>query len=184
MSTRDNYNKTLRFSVETDEKLGKLAQKFGYSKFQFFNRMVDYFYRTRKDPADFNDTVLKNTLAKNHDTYTSFIKAQEKVLLIPMNGNIDKMIRNQEQIVKFFNEQVLHANKTLIKNQQVQMEKFNETDNVLKSIQQQLHAKKILKDKFLYILDTYIRNRENIGAFKSKDKEDLVAQARKQVLDL
>jgi len=69
MSTKDNYSKTLRFSAETDEKLGKLAQRFTLSKFQFFNKMVEYFHRTKKDPADINDEVLKNTLVKNHDTY-------------------------------------------------------------------------------------------------------------------
>jgi len=39
--------------------------------------MVNYFHRTKKDPSDINDEILKNTLVKNHDTYIRFIRAQE-----------------------------------------------------------------------------------------------------------
>src|SRR3954470_2434720 len=134
MSTKDNYNKTLRFSTETNEKLGKLAEKFGLSKFQFFNKMVEYFHRTRKDPSDINDELLKNTLVKNHDTYIRFIRAQEEKVLIPIKFEVDRMIQSQIKILDFFNNHVLKANKDLLNNQQTQTEKSFETDKLLKTI--------------------------------------------------
>lgn len=60
-------NKTIRFSLSTDTKLTKLSTKLGRDKLEVFNQMVDYFYRTGKDPKDFNDELLKKALAKNHD---------------------------------------------------------------------------------------------------------------------
>lgn len=184
MATTDNYTKSLRFSPETDTKLGKLAQKYGYSKFQFFNQMVEYFQKTKKDPADINDELLKRTLSRNHDAYTSFIKTQEKVLLIPMHQSVERMIRNQEQIVKYFNEQVLGANKELLKQQQSQSSKFKETDQLLKLLYEQIQTRKKLKEQCLILFDGYVKNRENLGAFKTREREELTEQTRKQILDL
>jgi C-terminal processing protease CtpA/Prc len=100
----EDNNKTIRFSKTTDQKLEKLSQKFGRNKLLLFNQMVDYFHKTSKDPSDISDELLKKMLAKSHDTYTSFIKAQEKILLIPMRQDVSRMISNQEQIVKYFND--------------------------------------------------------------------------------
>ena len=184
MATTDNYTKSLRFSVETDTKLGKLALKYGYSKFQFFNQMVEYFHRTKKDPADVNDELLKRTLGRNHDAYTSFIKTQEKVLLIPIHQSVERMIRNQEQIVKYFNEQVLGANKEMLKYQQNQIAKIKETDTVLNLVYESLQSRKKLKGQFFAIFENYVRQRENLGAFKTREKEELIDQIRKQIGDL
>jgi hypothetical protein len=184
MATKDNYTKSLRFSVETDTKLGKLALKYGYSKFQFFNQMVEYFHRTKKDPADINDELLKRTLSRNHDAYTSFIKTQEKVLLIPMHQSVERMIRNQEQIVKHFNEQVLSANKDLLKQQQSQSQKFKETENFMKLVYEQLQSRKKLKESCLHLFDSYVKSRESLGAFKAREREELMEQVRKQIADL
>lgn len=184
MTTRDNYTKSLRFSVETDIKLGNLAIKYGYSKFQFFNQMVEYFHKTRKDPADVTDELLKRTLSRNHDAYTSFIKTQEKILLIPIHQSVERMIRNQEQIVKYFNEQVLGANKELLKYQQNQTAKIKQTDDVLKLVYESLQTRKKLKAHFITIFEDYVKNREQMGAFKTREKEELINQIRKQIGDL
>lgn len=184
MATKDNYTKSLRFSIETDTKLGRLALKHGYSKFQFFNQMVEYFHCTKKDPADVNDELLKRTLSRNHDAYTSFIKTQEKVLLIPMHQSVERMIRNQQQIVKYFNEQVLSANKDLLKNQQVQNQKFSETESLMKLIYEQMQSRKKLKEQCLQLFDGFIKSRENLGAFRTKEREELTEHTRKQILDL
>ncbi|MDB4926562.1 BfmA/BtgA family mobilization protein [Mucilaginibacter sp.] len=182
MATKDNYNKTLRFSSETDEKLGKLAEKFGLSKFQFFNRMVEYFHRTKKDPADINDEFLKSTLVKNHDTYIRFIRTQEENILIPVKTEVDRMIQSQIKILDFFNNHVLKANKEMLHNQQMQMNKFSDTDRLLKMITDKLEAKEALKLKFLYILNNYSKARESLGFTSSaKDKEDLIHQAKQQI---
>jgi hypothetical protein len=184
MATKDNYTKSLRFSVETDTKLGKLALKYGYSKFQFFNQMVEYFHRTKKDPADINDELLKRTLSRNHDGYTSFIKTQEKVLLIPMHQSVERMIRNQEQIVKHFNEQVISANKELLRHQQDQKVKSKETESLMKMVYEQLQSRKKLKEQCLHLFDGYVKSRENLGAFKAREREELMEQVRKQIADL
>ena len=113
MATKDNYSKTLRFSTETDEKLGEIAARLGQSKFQSFNQMVDYFYRTKKDPTDINDELLKKALAKNHDTYIRFIRAQEEKILIPVKVELDRMVASQIKIIDSFNSQVLKANKEI-----------------------------------------------------------------------
>lgn len=184
MAIKDNYTKSLRFSVETDAKLGKLALKHGKSKFQFFNQMVDYFHSTKKDPADINDELLKRTLSRNHDAYTSFIKTQEKVLLIPMHQSVERMIRNQEQIVKQFNGQVLSANKELLKQQQDQSQHFKDTESLMKLIYEQLQSRKKLKEQFLQLFESYARNRESMGAFKTREREELTEQFKKQITDL
>lgn len=184
MATKDNYTKSLRFSVETDTKLGRLALKYGYSKFQFFNQMVEYFHHTKKDPADIHDELLKRTLSRNHDAYTSFIKTQEKVLLIPMHQSVERMIRNQEQIVKQFNGQVLSANKELLKQLQDQSQKFKDTESMIKLIYEQLQSRKRLKEQFLQLFDGYVKSRENLGAFKTREREELTEQIRKQIQEL
>ncbi len=185
MSTRDNYSKTLRFSPETDEKLGKLSEKFGLSKFQFFNKMVEYFHRTKKDPSDINDEVLKSTLVKNHDTYIRFIRAQEEKVLIPIKFEVDRMIQSQIKILDFFNNHVLKANKDLLNNQQTQIDKFSETEKLFKTITEKLETKESLKLKFLYILSNYSKARENFGFTASaKDKEELLINAKQQIAKL
>jgi len=46
-----------------DERLTLLARKLGRTKREVVMQMVDYFYKSKKDPADLNDEVLKKELA-------------------------------------------------------------------------------------------------------------------------
>lgn len=176
--------KSLRFPVATHEKLIKLCEKMGRNQVELFVSMVDYFYRTKKDPLDINDELLKTALAKNHDTYVRFIRTQENTLLIPVKENVDKMIANQREIVRYFNEQILNSNKTILKNQDEQLSQSEKTEELLQAIYGRLDNKEKLKTKFLYILNGYIRLREEIGTFKNREKEELAENARKQVADL
>jgi len=60
MNKQQDLNiKTIRFPVSADEKLQKLADKTGLTKLAFFIAMVDYFYKSKKDPRDLNDELLK-----------------------------------------------------------------------------------------------------------------------------
>lgn len=170
---QENVN-TVKYPASLDVKFSKVATALGLTKRELFVKMVDYFYRTKKDPADHNDEQLKTSLAKNHKAYTSFIKAQENLLLIPMKESMDKMIANQKDIVKYFNEQVLNANRNIIKS-------INNTESMLTSA---LENKEKLKAGFLLILNNYILNREELGAFKTREKEELADHARKQVINL
>ncbi|EHQ24684.1 BfmA/BtgA family mobilization protein [Mucilaginibacter paludis] len=171
MPTKDNYNKTLRFSAETDEKLGKVANSFGLSKFQFFNQMVEYFYRTKKDPTDINDEVLKKTLAKNHDTYIRFIRAQEEKILIPVKVELDRMVASQIKIIDSFNSQVLKANREILSGQQVQAQQGEKLMQILKEV---TDTKESLKQKFIYILNFYYKATLNVS---TREKETLLQEA-------
>ncbi|MEC4036564.1 BfmA/BtgA family mobilization protein [Myroides odoratimimus] len=74
---------SIRFSKTINEKLEKLALGFKRSKKELFIQMVDYFYRSKKDPSDFGDEVLKRELSSGISRIISFIKQQEKDFLLP-----------------------------------------------------------------------------------------------------
>ncbi|WGQ10763.1 BfmA/BtgA family mobilization protein [Pedobacter gandavensis] len=173
--------KSIRFPLSVHNKLQKLSEKLGRNQNLLFVQMVEYFYRCGKDPLDIGEEQLRKALSRNHDAYTSFIKSQEKVLLIPMRVEMERMIKNQEQIISFFNDQVLKANKSLLENQQVQIKAISESEKMIKVLYQDREIKRILQQKFLIILDTYIKNRENLGSFKTREKEELVKLARRQI---
>ncbi|TCC89053.1 hypothetical protein EZ428_15205 [Pedobacter frigiditerrae] len=177
---KDNVN-TVKYPALLDIKFIKVASSLGMTKRELFVKMVEYFYRTKKDPSDINDDLLKSSFAKSHKTYTSFIKTQEQLLLIPMKEAMDKMISNQKDIVKYFNEQVVNANKSILKNQLEQKAKLQETENLLIKV---IEGKEKLKVNFLQILNSYIRNREELGSFKTREKEELVESVRKQISNL
>lgn len=176
--------KTVKFSQSTDEKFVKISLTLGRSKRELFSQMVDYFYKNKKDPTDLNDDLLKNTLIKSHKTYVGFIKNQEDLLLIPMKEAMDKMLGNQKDIVRFFNEQVLGANKSMLKHQLSLEEKFAASAQLMRTLQAQLETKATLKVKMLQILNAYIKGREELGSFKAREKEELADRVRGHVESL
>lgn len=176
--------KSIRFPVMAHKKLMKLSEKFGRNQSLLFVQMVEYFYCSSKDPLDIGEEQLRKALSRNHDAYTSFIKSQEKVLLIPMRIEMERMIKNQEQIVSFFNDQVLKANQSLLDNQDIQMKMINESAAMVRVLYEGIEVRKMLQQKFLVILNTYIKNRENLGSFKTKERDELVELARNQVAQL
>lgn len=177
--------KTIRFPVTTDQHLETLARKLGRSKLQLFIQMVDYFYRTKKDPADLNDEMLKNTLIRNHQNLTGFIKTQEKDLLIPVKQDVERMIGSQKRLLECFNTQILEHNQNLLKNQQAQVQKFAGIDQLMSAILIKLETKEKLKLKFRYILNQYIKSRDAFSAFTSgREKEELIDFTRQQVENL
>jgi hypothetical protein len=80
--------KSLRFPEETDKKLTKLADKLGHSKRDLFIQMVDYFDKSKKDPGDLNDDLLKKDISQGINRIISFIKTQEKDTLAPMLAEV------------------------------------------------------------------------------------------------
>ncbi len=163
--------KSIRFPVGTHVQLIKLCEKLGRNQVELFIAMVDYFYRTKKDPADINDELLKNALAKNHQTYIRFIRSQEDNLLIPVKESVDKMIVNQREIVRYFNEQVLNVNKDILNNQETH-------EKQLQAIIVNMDSKEKLKVKFLYILNSYSKAIQNVS---TKDREALLQETRQHV---
>lgn len=178
MSTKDNYTKTLRFSAETDEKLGEAAARLGLSKFRFFNLMVDYFYRTRKDPADVNDEVLKKTLFRNHDTYVRFIRAQEDRILIPLKEEMDRMVASQIKIIDSFNNQVLKANREILSGQDTHS---RQVEQMIGLFSERLDDKEGMKQKFRYILNHFYKAMIQASA---REKEALLLETLEHIAKL
>ncbi|MBD1421013.1 BfmA/BtgA family mobilization protein [Sphingobacterium chuzhouense] len=180
--------RTIKYDMQTAQKMDRIALKLGRPKRLVFVQMVDYFHRSKKDPKDVNDELLKNTLLKQHKDYIGFIRTQENDLLIPIKREVDRMTRSQKNIIDFFNGLAKH-NKILLSAQQevfTVVKKHNEilaeTSAAVTDLSDMLDAKEQLKKKFLYILENYIRSREAFGMMTpAREKEELIRQTRKQI---
>ena len=75
---------SIRYPREVDVKMEKLVQQLRRSKKDLFCQMVDYFYRSKKDPSDPGDELLKRELSSGINRILSFIKQQEKDFLLPL----------------------------------------------------------------------------------------------------
>ena len=180
----DINTRSVRYPLLIDQKFEKIALKLGRTKRQLFIQMVDYFYKSKKDPADLNDEMLKSTLVKNHQQYIGFIKTQENLLLVPIKTVTDRIAESQRQIIEFFNTEVLKHNIDVLNNQSEQARVINEIGKVIESILKERQSKETLKVLFLSILDSYIKSREAFNVMTStREKEELIAATKKQ-LDL
>jgi hypothetical protein len=182
MSIEDINVRSVRYPVAVDQKFEKIALKLGRTKRQVFIQMVDYFYKSKKDPLDLNDELLKNALMKNHQQYIGFIKSQENMLLIPIKTEMDRMIVSQVKIIESFNTQVLKANTDLLNNQHALAQKLTGVDVLMNTISKSQQSKEHLKKQFLFILDGYIKSRDAFGMMTSgREKDELIAVTRSQV---
>jgi hypothetical protein len=174
--------RSVRYPVVVDQKFEKIALKLGRTKRQVFIQMVDYFYKSKKDPIDLNDELLKNALMKNHQQYIGFIKAQENMLLIPIKTEMDRVSQSQRKIIDRFNSEVLKHNVDVLNNLQSHAKAFGEVAHVMDAILKAMKGKEILKEQFLFILDGYIRSREAFGMMTlGREKEELVAITKEQI---
>jgi hypothetical protein len=174
--------KSIKYSEAEGIKLDKIALKLGRSKRLVFLQMTEYFYRTKKDPLDINDDLLKTTMARNHKDYIGFIKTQENDLLIPTRREVAQLTETQKRLIIGFNG-LLKQNEMV----PVLMEKQNQFLYQLelhyKSISVRIQDKQSLKQLFLNILDGYAIARDNLPAIGSKkDKVQLMAATRNQVM--
>ena len=174
--------RTVKYSVSDDVKFEKIALKLGRSKRLVFSQMLDYFYRSKKDPTDLNDELLKNTILKGQKEYIGFIKTQETELLIPIKRDSARMLEAMRKIVDFFNGRVLKQNDEMLSNQSVQTKRLGTLNEVVSNIEMKIITKERLKKNFMLILNSYIRERESMGIMTSgREKEELAEQARKQI---
>jgi hypothetical protein len=179
----DDINvKSVRYPELTDQKFEKIALKLGRTKRQVFIQMVDYFYKSKKDPMDLNDELLKNTLLKNHQQYIGFIKTQENMLLVPIKTSVDRIMESQRQVVERFNTEVLTHNVDVLKNQHALASMSGEIAMLMDAILQSQKSKEMLKAQFMSILETYIKSRESFTMMTSgREKEELVASVKEQI---
>jgi hypothetical protein len=174
--------RSVRYPVVVDQKFEKIALKLGRTKRQVFIQMVDYFYKSKKDPIDQNDELLKNALMKNHQQYIGFIKAQETMLLIPIKTEMDRVSRSQGKIIDRFNSEVLKHNVDVLNDLQSHAKAFGEVARVMDAILKAMKSKEILKEQFLFILDGYIRSREAFGMMTpGREKDELIAITKEQI---
>lgn len=174
--------RSVRYPAVVDQKFEKIALKLGRTKRQVFIQMVDYFYKSKKDPMDLNDELLKNTLMKNHHQYLGFIKTQENMLLVPMKTLMDKIGESQRQIIERFNTEVLTHNVEVLNNQHALASMFGEIGRLMDTILQSQKNKEILKAQFISILEVYIKSREAFTMMTSgREKEELIAVTKEQV---
>ena len=174
--------RSVRYPLPVDEKLVKIALKLGRTKRQVFIQMVDYFYKSKKDPLDLNDELLKNALMKNHKDYIGFIRKQEDMLLIPIKTEMDRMVASQIKIIDRFNGEVLKHNVDVLNKQNVHDQKLSAIALMMETIQKSLKSKEQLKMQFLHILDSHIKSRDAFGLMTSgKEKEELISVTKAQV---
>ncbi|OJV18296.1 MAG: hypothetical protein BGO21_22295 [Dyadobacter sp. 50-39] len=174
--------KSVRYPASVDEKFEKIALKLGRTKRQVFMQMVDYFYKSKKDPSDLNDELLKNALMKSHKDYIGFIRKQEEILLIPIKTEMERVAESQDEIVQRFNTQVVKANSDLLNNQNELARRSRETDALMETIRKSQRSKELLKAQFLFILDSYIKSRDSFGMMTpAREKEELIAATKMQV---
>jgi hypothetical protein len=174
--------RSVRYPVTVDQKFEKIALKLGRTKRQVFIQMVDYFYKSKKDPLDLNDELLKNALMKNHQQYIGFIKGQENMLLIPMKTEMDRVSVSQGKIIDRFNSEVLKHNVDMINKQNVHDQKLNAVGVMMETIRKNQKSKEALKVQFLFILDSYIKSRDAFGMMTSgREKEELISVTKAQV---
>jgi hypothetical protein len=201
-------SKSVRFDSDTDLKFSKLSEKLGRSKQELFGQMVDYFYKSKKDPLDLNDELLKKELGQGINRIIAFIKTQEKEALSPMLADLAQLQRtltrlnaqheqffqakNDQEITGFF----IQTQRRLLKEhqtaQQQQQEMTQTLQNLLSEarsyqneVRVQQEAKKGLKAKFMAILDHYVLQRDAMNALtQGRLIKELQENTRSQVNNL
>lgn len=180
-------NKSVRFDSDTDLKFSKLSEKLGRSKQELFGQMVDYFYKSKKDPVDLNDELLKKELGQGINRIISFIKTQEKEALSPMLTDLAQLQRNLDQLSRQYHKFYhlddgkeiegffVRTQQRMLQEHQSEQKQLTdiaksvsdllqETRSHQNEVKTQLDTKKGLKAKFIAILDHYSLQREALNA--------------------
>ncbi|MFZ4263845.1 BfmA/BtgA family mobilization protein [Sphingobacterium sp. HJSM2_6] len=160
--------KSIRFPQKSDDKLNGLVMKFGRSKKLFLVQMIDYFYRSKKDPADSGDEILKRELSYGINRILSFVKQQEKDLLIPsMNLNTENF-----RLLNVFQEKLHNQNEFLAGQKQQTNTILLEVNQLSKSISKNKTDKAIVISNIIMLLDHFLKERDAIGWSLNSAKKD------------
>lgn len=182
MKQRDTNS--IRYPKETDEKMEKLAKSLGCSKKELFCQMVDYFYRSKKDPADFGDEMLKKELSSGISRILSFIRQQEKDFLLPLftdSGILKTASLKQKELLEGIGKHLLTESEQTI----ILSKRSEQIINGLKYLISKQKEKEILKEQFSQLLDYYIGQREEMGWTTSGvKKEELIVHVKQLLKNL
>lgn len=176
--------RTVKYSVKDDVKFEKIALKLGRSKRQIFSQMVDYFYRSKKDPLDVNDELLKKELANGINRILSFIKRQESDFLLPIFTDTEGLSVIAKEHTKYFKGIGKHLiNDEEHKNELIR--RMSMLDKAIARTQNNLEEKALLKIRFKKILEYYITQRESMGwPVSAAKKEELQNHIRQSLENL
>jgi hypothetical protein len=182
MKQRDTNS--IRYPKEVDDKMEKLAKNLGRSKKELFCQMVDYFYRSKKDPADPGDEMLKRELSSGISRIISFIRQQEKDFLLPLftDSEVLKTISlRQKDILEAISKHLLSESEKT----SVLAKRSEQIINGLKHLVSKQKEKEILKEEFSRLLDYYAVQREEMGWTTSGiKKEELIAHVKQSLKNL
>lgn len=189
----EKADKSVRFSAETDRKFTALATKTGYSKQELFALMVDYFYKSKKDPADLNDDMLKKEISQGINRIISFIKTQENDALVPLltqskenKIQMERLNKWKESFTQSFLE-LFYNGKTKswggklteisnsIENNAQSLQRTREgLQKAVDELRTYKESKEALKAKYEAILVHYIQQRETLnGVTQGKQIREL-----------
>lgn len=176
--------KSIRYPVTVDEKLEQLSTKYGRPKRLFFIQMVDYFYKSKKDPADLNDEVLKKELSVGVNRILSFIRKQESDFLLPIFTNTNGLTIILKEHTNYFKG----IGQYLIKDEdqtKVIHLRMTSLERAIAKTQTNLDDKTTLKANFKMILEYYITHRESLGwPVSAVKKEELQSHVRDSLQNL
>ncbi|WP_222539503.1 BfmA/BtgA family mobilization protein [Pedobacter polysacchareus] len=176
--------KSIRYPMAVDAKLESLSLKFGRSKKLFFEQMVDYFHKSKKDPTDLNDEVLKKELSSGVSRIISFVRKLESDFLLPVFSNSGKLLGLSNTHSKFLEGLSQYA-----VNDETQTGRIIAgmmlLEKAIVKTQTNLDEKAVLKTKFSKILERYINSRESLGwTDSSAKKEELQGLARESLKNI
>ncbi|NRF40228.1 BfmA/BtgA family mobilization protein [Pedobacter foliorum] len=180
----DNGIKSIRYPVEADEKLAKLALKLGRSKKLLFMQMIDYFYKSKKDPADLNDELLKKELVNGVNRIISSIRRQESDFLLPLITDTAKLLQIALNNNKYLNGLSVYALDDEKKIKDI-IYRMGLLDKAVSRIHTYYEEKALLKIRFRKIMEHYITQRETFGwPVSSAKKEELQSHVRQSLENL
>jgi hypothetical protein len=175
---------SIRYPQSVDDKIEKLAKSFRRSKKELFCQMVDYFYRSKKDPADSGDEVLKKELSAGINRILSFIKQQEKDYLLPVSTGTDILKMAASRQINFLENIGKNLATESLKTKQL-VEYSHNLARELKIIAAGQVEKEALKQRFSELMEYYIQQREEMGWVTSAiKKEELITHVRKMIKQL
>lgn len=160
--------KSIRFPQKSDDKLSALVLKFGRSKKLFLVQMIDYFYRSKKDPADSGDELLKRELSYGINRILSFIKQQEKDLLIPSMNLVTENFR----LLNLFQEK-FNGQEQILANQNKQTNAMLlEIDHISRGITKSKTEKDTVISNTILLIDRFLKDRDAISWSLNSVKKD------------
>jgi len=141
-------------------------------------------------PSATNDKLEKTALKLGRSKVTVFVQMVDyflrtRDLLIPMHTQVKRMIANQEKINVLLTR-VDNGNLELKTCQESAVKQSLDNSKILRVLYSHLEEKVRLKDKFIVVLRSYVKERESLSSFAMNDakKTQLINRAIEQVKQL